>query len=74
MEKKTPVKVFKVRMYCDRCKQGEMVPTGMVYTSLPGQYEHICNCCGYRTTYNIAYPTVAYEEIVKREKNNDGKK
>ena len=69
-EKRTQVKVYRVRMICDRCKQGEMVPTGMAFTSLPAQFEHKCNCCGHRTTYNVTYPTIVYEDIAKKESSN----
>ena len=68
MEKETEVKSYKVIMICDRCKQGEMVPTGMMLTSFPGMYDHKCNCCGYRATYKVQYPTIVYKEKSRKPK------
>ena len=70
-EKRTEVKVYKVRMMCDRCKQGEMKQTPMMYPLFPGQYEHQCDCCGYRTSYSIQYPTIAYEEVAEEEERGE---
>lgn len=61
MEVKEEVKTYQIKMICNRCKQGEMVPTGMAFTSLPSQFEHRCNCCGYKETYKTIYPAIRYE-------------
>lgn len=66
MEVKAEVKTFEVRMTCNRCKQGEMVPTGIMLVA--GQYDHKCNCCGHRETYRVCYPVIRYEpKKVKKE-------
>ena len=68
MEVENEVKVYRVIMKCDKCKQGEMKPTNMAYLSFPGQYEHQCDCCGYRTSYKVSYPTIIYKEVEKEKK------
>lgn len=59
MEVKEEVKTYQVRMTCNRCKQGEMIPTGIMLVA--GQYDHKCNCCGHRETYKVIYPVIRYE-------------
>lgn len=61
MEVKEEVKSFRIIQKCDKCKQGEMVPTGLTYTSYPPTYEHKCNCCGWTTSYNKTYPAIVHE-------------
>lgn len=67
MEVEVEVKVFKVKKICPKCKQGEMRPTGMIFTSLPAQYEHICNCCGHKETFKKTYPSIEYKEVEKAD-------
>ena len=74
MEKKKEVKVYRVEMMCDKCKQGTMKQTAMMYPAFPGQYEHQCDCCGYRTSYKYAYPRIEYEEIEEVAEENGAKK
>lgn len=62
MERHIEVAVYWVRMMCDKCKQGEMVATGLCYTSPPPQYKHTCNVCGNSQAYNKVYPTTEYLE------------
>lgn len=73
MEIKKEVKTYRVIMKCDKCKQGEMKPTNMGYLSFLGQYEHQCDCCGYRTSYNCVYPTIVYEEEPEKKEEKGAK-
>ena len=66
MEVAKEVSVYEIHMQCDKCKQGEMRPTNMVYPAFPGQYEHQCDCCGYRTSYKKVYPSIEYREAPKK--------
>jgi len=60
MEKIRRVKPIQYIMLCDECGNGEMMPTGVVLTSFPEQYQHVCNECGCVKTYNKQYPFIEY--------------
>lgn len=62
MVKEREVKVFEVRLYCDKCET-EMQPTGAVLCSYPPQYEHYCPKCNYRLNTSKSYPSVKYVEV-----------
>lgn len=55
-EKETVLKLVRVNYTCDKCNQGLMQTTGLVLTSVPPQYPHVCNQCGYEMTFKVAYP------------------
>jgi len=63
MESRREVKVIKVVYTCDRCKSGEMKPTGQVYNLGTLQIEHICPVCGFRKSLTESYPKIEYQEI-----------
>lgn len=52
------------RKYCDnpsfKC-QGEMISTGVTYTSYPASYAHKCELCGYLSAYSKWYPHTLIE-------------
>lgn len=52
MEVMSEVKVFQVKMKCDKCKEGYMVRKDTILTFHPPLYSHICNnVSSYRRTY-----------------------
>ena len=66
MEERKEVKTIKVDYKCPKCKTGYLRSTGMVFTTDPPLFPHICNNpeCGYGETFrNIKYPYVEYEAI-----------
>ena len=58
--------VYRVDMKCPYCDKGYMKPTGVVLSTFPEQYPHVCDVCGYCETYYTTYPFNEYVEI------NDG--
>ena len=63
-EKRPEVRIFTVRLMCDKCGEGEMKPTGICFTSSPPQYPHKCNNCGAEVTVRgNTYPRTEYEEV-----------
>jgi hypothetical protein len=67
MVKKTPVKTFRERLFCDTCGK-EMESDGFVLTSSPPQYRHVCLGCGRAETIRgKAYPRIVYEEATDAE-------
>ena len=64
MEIKIEVKTFKVILECDECKDGIMIYNGIVLTSNPPQFPHICNKCGEKKNIRgKKYPYIKTEEI-----------
>lgn len=57
-------KVLIVSMTCDKCKNGFMEPTGIVLTSYPAKYQHMCNKCGHMQNFYKNYP---YQKLVSVE-------
>lgn len=57
------VKTYKATAYCDKCKEGKMVPTGILKTSNPPKYEHKCTECGRFRNFREPYPIIRYKEI-----------
>ena len=66
MIKKTEVKTFEERLYCDKCGE-EMKFTGMALCSYPMQYPHQCPNCGHRETTMVQYPYIYYESIDNKD-------
>ena len=58
---KKEVKAYKICAICE-CG-GEYEYQGMVLTTYPAQYPHICNRCGKVNTFLSAYPKMEYEEV-----------
>ena len=56
------VKVFEVKMQCEKCN-GEMEQSGNILLTNPPLYPHNCNKCGYAENYRIQYPNIAYKRI-----------
>ena len=56
MEVMSEVKVFQVKMKCDKCKEGYMVRKDTILTFHPPLYSHICNKCGHASSYRRIYP------------------
>lgn len=54
-EKMSRLYPVEVRMYCDECKTGELIHTGVCLTSNPPQFPHVCNSCGYTQTFRDKY-------------------
>ena len=57
------VKTYKVTAYCDKCKRGNMIPTGILKTTHPPLHEHKCTWCGCTRDFREPYPIIRYEEI-----------
>ena len=55
---------YKVRMVCDKCGAGYMMPTGEVMTTFPLKYPHKCSQCGFLDSYLDVYPRMEYHETV----------
>ena len=55
-EKVCDAKLIMVFQFCDKCEEGKMIPTGIVVSTNPPQYEHQCELCGNRSYYSTTYP------------------
>jgi hypothetical protein len=62
-EIKVDVKVVEVDMVCDGCNEGKMRSNGIVYSTYPEQYPHVCTKCSRSMTYQVRYPYIAYEKV-----------
>lgn len=66
---KTKVQAIRVDLLCPgwhEKSQAFNIPmefTGMVLTSYPEQYPHVCPDCGRRETVFKQYPTIEFEEM-----------
>lgn len=58
----TRMDTFKVDAICPKCK-GLMKPTGTILTSLPPQYVHRCEKCGFEENLNEMYPKIVHKPI-----------
>lgn len=61
-EIKTECIVFKIKLICDQCEQGEMLLTNIVYPTYPPCYEHRCNYCHHIKSSAGQYPKIVYED------------
>ncbi len=60
----TKIQMFTDKYRCDECGEGFMERTGVVLTSNPPQYPHVCDKCGTEKTFTgIHYPCQNYREI-----------
>lgn len=41
---------------------GSMISTGIMLTSYPAKYPHVCNICGVEVTFNRKYPGNGYRD------------
>ena len=53
------VKTYRVIARCE-CG-GQMKPTGVVYSTYPEQYLHVCDKCKKMETFFDSYPKIVYE-------------
>jgi hypothetical protein len=54
------VKTYREHWMCPRDDGGEMLPTGLVFTTMPPAYEHRCMRCGFTETTDDRFPRVVY--------------
>ena len=62
MVKKTEVKTFINRIYCDKCGT-EMRTSPVLLTTYPPQYQYECPKCGELLTSTVCYPCTEYDEV-----------
>lgn len=62
MVKEVEVKVFEVRLYCDKCGT-EMKHDGRVLCSNPPIYPYTCPSCGWDTGSTTKYPNISYKPV-----------
>lgn len=66
-EERQEVRVYRVNLKCDSCKEGNMIATGTSFTTGRTYFEHRCSLCGHLDSIlNAKYPTIEYEPV-----NND---
>ena len=55
--------MVKIEYNCDveNCT-GKMISTGIMLTSYPAKYPHVCNICGVEVTFNRKYPGNEYRD------------
>ena len=62
MIQEVKVETYLEKIICDRCKEGEMLPTGNnMYLTEPPKFEHMCNKCNNIEIYQEKYPTIKYK-------------
>ena len=67
MEITTEVKVYRVKLVCDTCKEGYMVPTGTGIMTTSIQFLHKCTKCNKLENYTEQYPKTIYKELDNEE-------
>jgi len=62
-EVKEKVDTFSIKMMCNKCGIGEMLPDGTSLLSWPPQYPHKCTNINCRNIENYieCYPKIVYE-------------
>lgn len=60
MEREVEVIPYGIIQTCDKCQNGEMVPTGNNYYVPDIKIEHQCNNCNYKADYSDKYPLIRY--------------
>jgi len=65
-EIKTEVKVYKIDYVCDECKDGFLLPTGVMLPTCPAQYPHKCSnsLCNRQITFRNQYPRIVYDDVL----------
>ena len=67
MEIAKEVKVYRVTLICDKCKEGTLTPVGTALMTTPMQFPHRCNKCSALENYTEQYPKTVYKEIDDEE-------
>jgi hypothetical protein len=67
MEITEEVKTYRVKMICDKCKEGRMIPIGTMLMTTPVKFPHKCDKCNGIEHYSEQYPKVIYKEIGNEE-------
>lgn len=64
MEKEIKLEVYQVRLFCDSCKNGEMISGNYgVSNSSGSSWNHYCNECGVSISVKgDPYPRLRYKE------------
>ena len=60
-EIKTEIKTFRIKLACDEC-DGDMIYNGIVLTSNPPLFPHVCNKCGVKINSRKKYPYLHTEK------------
>jgi|APSaa5957512576_1039674.scaffolds.fasta_scaffold298337_2 hypothetical protein len=63
MEVSKEIKTYRIHYYCDKCGEGEMLPTGKCLMTNPPQYPHKCNKCNEARGFPDKYPALAFKVI-----------
>lgn len=64
MIKECKVEAYAEKYICDKCKEGEMLPTGEnMWLSNPPKFPHRCNKCGFESAFIERYPTIKFRII-----------
>lgn len=65
MEKRITVTPVMITLMCNKCNKGELKVTNSAQkTSLPPQYEHMCDNCGHvEWVIGKTYPFIEYEIV-----------
>lgn len=72
MEIRYEVKTIQVDHVCPRLDCGGLLrPTGKIYGDYNKIYQHECNICNYRETFNVEYPYLVHEKIPELKKKLD---
>lgn len=57
-----PIRPIRIDFECDECGKGNYRFGGIVLTSYPPQYPHICNSCGNKKTFKVKFPYIKYTD------------
>jgi len=59
---KNEVLTFIEHQRCESCNEGELIFTGLSLMSYPAQYEHACDHCEIKVSFDNCYPRLAYSQ------------
>lgn len=57
------VKTFSVSYLCDKCDDGEMIPTGFMLTMDPPLFPHECSKCSHEQNFHDKYPKLIVRSV-----------
>lgn len=64
LEETYKIEPIGVKYICDKCKEGEMLPTGNNdWATNPPQFEHACTFCNQIENFEEKYPLVRFKVI-----------